>query len=158
LAAGLGSVWESTGHGIFNWRNISRPSSVPSDYVVAALAYGSGDVIYAAWSDRLFRTTSDGADGWPEPNAGFSFGGGIPGIAVDRENPSRVYLSIDAGRIWRSTDAGTSWSDITGDFPSPLLTNGLTLRSDSPALEPQVLLATGNGPWVGQVQGSSWHW
>ena len=158
LAAGLGSVWESTSHGIFGWRNIGRPSSVPADYTVGALAYGTGDVIYAAWSNRLFRTTNDGADGWPEPNPGFNFGGGITGIAVDRENPNRVYLAIDAGRIWRSADAGSSWTEITGDFPQALLTAGIALRSDSPALEPQVLLATGNAPWVGQLQGASWHW
>ncbi len=158
LAAATDVIWESRSHAAAgSWRNLGRPSSLPAGWTASALAYGGGEVIHAAWGDRLFRTSSDGADGWPEPNPGHTWGGGISGIAVDRENTARVYLSTDGGRIWRSDDAGTSWTDITADFPA-LPINALTLRSDSAALEPQVLLASANGPWVGQLAGSTWHW
>jgi len=159
LAAATNAVWETRSHGAAgSWRNIGRPSSVDVNWTVSALAYGGGEIIHVAYSDRLFRTSSDGSDGWPELNPGHKWGGGITGIAVDRENTARVYLSTDGGHIWRSEDAGVTWSDITGDYPSALPINTLTLRSDSAALEPQVLLASANGAWVGQLAGGTWHW
>jgi len=157
VATGSDAVLESTNHGV-NFTSLGRPATIPAGNMVTAIAYGSGNVIHAAWGGRLFRTMNDGADAWPEPNPGLSFGNGsIIAIAVDvRENTNRVFLATADGRLWRSGDGGTTWADISYDFPGASLfgpapqISQIDLRSETATSDPQVFVASAVGAWVGQ--------
>jgi hypothetical protein len=120
IGLGLDRVYETRNRGDDLWKAISGPLA-GSGGVVGALAYGGGDVLYVAFSGRLFKTTNDGGDGsdanWTELDPGNDWHGGIVAIAVDPQDFDRVYLATNGGSVWHSPDDGASWSEITFDFP-----------------------------------------
>jgi hypothetical protein len=179
MATGTTALWESVSRGI-TWSNKGRPPTcppngpsvpgsfcLPQSVAVTAIAYGGGETIHVGWETRLFRTTNDGADQWPEPNPTMDFGGQIRGIAVDRQNTQRIYL-VAGGHVWKNTaggSPGSQWTDIAssplGNFPAAIATGGfneISLRSETSSDEPLVFVASEFGAWVGQLIGSTWSW
>jgi len=151
IALGLDSVFETRDRGTM-WVQISGPRA-GAKMVMSALAYGNGDVIYAAYGGRLFKTTNDGGNtadaNWPELTAGNDWHGSIVAIVVDRNNPDHVYLATDGGAIWRSVDAGAQWSEITNDFPRGTLSiSALDLRSYQRGTEATLFVATSVGVYI----------
>jgi hypothetical protein len=144
------------------WTAISGALAGTSGFVTA-LVYGGDDTVYVAYGPQLFKTTNDGGDGgdanWPELNKGNDWHGGITSVAVDSHNSDRVYLATSGGAVWRSGDAGRTWTEITGDFPSPTLSiNALAMRSDNAATEPTPFAASSVGVYarIQRANGPGW--
>lgn len=160
IAIGIDRVYETRTRGD-QWTPISglRTGSLVS---ITALAYGTGEVIYAAFGNRLFKTTNDGGDtsdgNWPELNAGIDWHGNIVAIVVDSHDNHKVYLAADGGAIWRSPDAGQSWTEITGDFPRALGANNLAIRSDSAATVATLFVGTNVGVYTLSQQEEITNW
>jgi hypothetical protein len=161
IAVGLDRVFESRDRGD-NWTAISGPRAGAGTFV-SSIAYGGGDILYAAWGGRLFKTTNDGGDAsdgnWVELNAGNNWRGSIISIMVDPHNLQRVYLATDGGAIWRSLDTGSDWADITYDFPSPPLSvSALALRSDTATARPTLFAASSVGVWAASDAAGALSW
>jgi hypothetical protein len=148
LALGSDRVFETFSRGD-SWTAISGPRGGP----VTALAYGTGDDIYAAFGGALFKTANHGGNGddnnWTKLNAGVDWLGTLIAIAVDRHNSQRVYVATDTGVVWQSLTGGTTWANITGDLPpKPFRLSALTMRSDTTSVEPTLFVAMSVGVYA----------
>ncbi len=161
MVLGLDTVFETMDRAD-HWRPISDALAglgVPA----TAVAYGGGNVLFAAYNWRLFRTDEAGVGSstphWPEIAAGNNWKGNIISIQVDPTNSARVYLAVDGGAIWRSTDGGVGWEDITGDLPGSMIgVNALTLRTPRPGVEPTLYAGTNIGVYSTSTQSGTRHW
>lgn len=69
-------------------------------------------IAYVANSDRVFKTTNQGAD-W-EQTASLGF---LRDLVVAPSDPQSLYASGPSS-LWRSTDGGHTWTDASGDLPA----------------------------------------
>jgi hypothetical protein len=141
----LDRVYETRNRGDDFWTSISGQLAGAGSFG-DAVAYGSGETIWASLGGRLFRSPDDGAT-WTELNpVANGFGGSITTIAVDPHDFNRVFVATDAGTVWR-VDASLTWTNMTGNFPSELQINALALRSNTAATEPILFAASSVGVW-----------
>jgi hypothetical protein len=101
-SAGWPAVYKTSDGGL-TWvarRGLDAPAA-------EALAIGPRNLVYAARSSRLFRST-DGGDTWLE--AGSRPGASrVLAMALDRISGS-LYIGTEADGLWLTADQGTSWS------------------------------------------------
>jgi hypothetical protein len=152
----LDRVYETRNRGDDLWKSISDQLAGVGNFG-DAVAYGSGETIWASLGGRLFRSPDDGST-WtelsPSPNG---FGGSITSIGVDPHDFNRVFVATDAGTVWR-IDALLTWTNVTGNFPSALEINALTMRSSTAATEPVLYAASTVGIWESSGTTSNVTW
>lgn len=68
----------------------------------------AADVIYAATSNGVFRST-DGGSSWTPANTGLS-GINVFSLAIDPRTPATVDAGTFGNRVFKTTDAGTTWA------------------------------------------------
>jgi hypothetical protein len=73
---------------------------------VAALAAGSGDIVYCGTSDGLYKSTDAGAN-WTRRGTMTQ----VRAVCVDAADADFVYAGTNAG-VFASTDAGATWQQF----------------------------------------------
>lgn len=74
----------------------------------------ASDVIYAATSHGVFKTTDGGAS-WTASNTGLA-GVSVFSLAIDPKTPTTVYAGTFGNRVFKSTDAGQHWRPASTGF------------------------------------------
>jgi photosystem II stability/assembly factor-like uncharacterized protein len=107
--------------------------------------------LYAATNSGFFKS-DDGADTWYSSNMGLPGGVIITKIAVDRKNPSTLYLGTRGDGLFKTTDNGDHWaaafSGITDATINFILVN--------PAYPEKVYASTASGVFRSVNSGTSW--
>ncbi len=62
-------------------------------------------------------------------------------IALDPQDPERIYVGTPSGGLWRSNDNGETWEALFTDLPS-MGVSGIAIRPDDPNT---IYIATGDG-------------
>ena len=90
-----------------------------------ALRADAADVIYAATSNGIFKSTDDGAH-WVPSNNGLT-GTLVFSLAVDPANPAAVYAGTFHDRVFKTVDGGQLWAPAFVGFTDDTV---LTLAID----------------------------
>jgi len=119
LFAGFKNVWESFDGGS-TWGQISTWGT--STLVSLVVAPSNDMTIYAAQSNQI-RVTTDGGGTWANITPGLPVSAAsITAIAVDPNNPSRVWVSFSgwnaSDKVFQSTNGGSSWANVTTGLPN----------------------------------------
>ena len=82
--------------------------------IAGSLHVEAADVIYAATSSGIFKSTNGGGD-WRAASFGIS---GIPvfALAIDPDNPEIVYAGTFGSRVFKTTNGGGSWVPAAAAF------------------------------------------
>ena len=88
------------------WLNVA-----PSD---ANFVYGLASIKY--YDQGILLKSTDGGDTWARSNSTID-GIGVS-LAVDPQNPQRLYLGSWYSGMYRSTDGGTTWQEINDGLPT----------------------------------------
>ncbi|HNW70093.1 MAG TPA: T9SS type A sorting domain-containing protein [Bacteroidales bacterium] len=117
LYAGFQEIYKTT-DGAASWTQVTN--NLTNGFALENLAVAPSDnnYIYASESRYLYVTT-DGGSNWStyEPSNGMY----ITGIAVDPDNPQRLWLTLTSSyndKVLFSADAGSTFSNITGNLTS----------------------------------------
>jgi len=161
IVVGLDKIYETRTRGD-QWSAISDLLG-GTGATAGTVAYAGGDVIYASYGSRLFKTVNDGASAsnssWSELQSPTgSFQGAIVSIVFDPSNANNLFLGILGGIIWNSSNGGSTWTNVTSDFPSNLQLNRLAIRYDESVSHPVIYLASSVGVYSSFMQGNSLHW
>jgi len=131
-------------------------------YPTLAIHPTNDAVIYAGYSNGVFRSDNDGVD-WTNKNAAGSEGGSpAGGLAVSVQQPDRIYAA-DIGTVWRSNNKGDNWVTISNNPGFPALTTStpitdITTRSNN-ADEIWITIggySAGNKVYYSNNAGGSW--
>ncbi len=160
IAATDGGVWKSTDFGR-TWSPIFDGQDTGS---VGAIAVAQSDpnVIYAGSGEGLRRPDLSVGDGvYKSTDAGKTWkhlglrdGQQINGMAVDPQNPDRVFAAVmghpygaNAERgLYRSTDGGATWTKVLGKN-SDTGAATVVIDPDNPQIVYAALWASRNPPW-----------
>ena len=160
IAATDGGVWKSTDFGR-TWSPIFDGQDTGS---VGALAVAQSDpnVIYAGSGEGLRRPDLSVGDGiYKSTDAGKTWkhlglrdGQQINGMAVDPQNPDRVFAAVmghpygaNAERgLYRSTDGGATWQKVLGKN-NDTGASTVVIDPDNPQIVYAALWASRNPPW-----------
>ena len=74
----------------------------------------ASDVIYAATSNGVFKSTDEGAH-WSPSNTGLS-GVSVFSLAIDPRTPTTIYAGTFRSQVFKSTDAGQRWLPASAGF------------------------------------------
>lgn len=129
-SADAGASWQPVGEGI------SHPS-------VTAVAVAGDGVLYAGTEPSALFRSEDGGISWRElermrelpSSSEWSFPpkpwtSHVRWISLDRAEPQRLFVCIEAGALLRSGDGGETWEDRVPD--GPLDTHTLSLHEHAP--------------------------
>ena len=115
VGLGTGSVYFSTGA------------------ITLAVAPSNPNIIYAGDYSHIIRTI-DGGTTWTTVSAGLP-GGAKVGLAVDYNNPMKVYVTISGyvagSKVFRTTTGGAPWTNISSGLPN-LPANCVAVDSSQP--------------------------
>ena len=115
LYAGYQEIYKTT-DGAQSWTQLTNNLTGGLNINKLVVAGSDSNYIYASESEFLYVTT-DGGLNWYTYNP--SVGMYISCIAVDPENPLRIWLTLTSyydDKILYSTNAGNSFTDITGNL------------------------------------------
>ena len=111
IYVGYEEIYKSTDGGS-SWQAISP--SFPEKLDHLKIAPSAPNVMYCAFADQLFRTTT-GQGSW-QPLSGFA--GRINSIAIHPQDPLRVAIATtSAGKVYVSDDGGNSWEVFRKNLP-----------------------------------------
>jgi photosystem II stability/assembly factor-like uncharacterized protein len=122
-----------------------------------AIAYGAKgntDVLYLGSGPQvLVRMAAN-----PSPlTASRTYSGGtVLGIAIDRKD-ARTAFVVSPRRVSRTSDAGLTWSDLTGDLPSLVHGDLLSIVYQSETGEGTIFVGTSSGVFMARADAPS-HW
>jgi len=168
-----GGIFKTTDGGA-SWR-LSN-SGLPPGFIARCLAIDpqTPDTIYAGgsgksgwtWNDRVFKSTDGGAT-WKGANSGLEDVIFVESLAIDPQNPGRVYAGTSAcvlgacynAAVFKTTDGGTSWSGVSSGLPWAAQTFALI---GALAVDPQdsstiYAGARGGGVFKSSDGGRSWN-
>ena len=104
-----GTTWQTTG--------LSLDIQLGEVFSKLVMSPDNSDVLIAASTDGLFRTT-DGGNNWVQSESGND----VKDIEFKPGDPSIVYASTRDGgnnaKFYKSTDNGASWTQITSGLPT----------------------------------------
>jgi PKD repeat protein len=117
IYAGYQHVYRSFDRGD-NWE-IMFDRNASGKFRTLSIAPSNPDVLYAGESQRLWRTTDDGAN-WTDITAGLP-DLTITGIAVSDDDPDLLWVTLggyNAHGIYESNNGGQSWRNISAGLPN----------------------------------------
>jgi hypothetical protein len=138
-----------TTDGAANWNN--QNAGLIGDVNALAVAPNAANIIYAATTDGIYRSSDSGATWSKTPSAGspsFSF---ATAIAVDPSNSSVVYMAVNG--LFKSTDAGNNWSAVS---TIPLSFNTVLAIVFDPVTPSTIYVGASNGVFKSTDSGSNW--
>ena len=137
-AGGMGGIFKSTDAGV-TW--VQQKQFLLEYGVVNYLMLNprSPNVIYAL-SDRLFKSV-DAGKSWVQ----LFNGQPLFRIAMDPDNPDRLLVGSNEGKVWLSKDGGSTWQNVTANLPG--------FRIKVLAFEDQSTLWVGTGILNGRGNG-----
>lgn len=156
LVLGYANVYRTTNRGV-TWTQISNNliGTVGAKLEALTIAPSNSNIIYAAYSNKLYKTTNLGGNWTTTTTPGDA---PITSITVHPQNPDIVYItrgSYNAGsKVFRSDNGGGSWINVSGSLPN-VPTNCLYLDV---AADGTFLLFTGNdlGVWFRSSTMTDW--
>ncbi|MGG9962864.1 3-coathanger stack domain-containing protein [Ferruginibacter sp. SUN106] len=89
------------------------PPGATGFYPSVAIHPANDQVIYAGFTNGIFRTDNDGATWANKGNQASVNGGPAGGLAVSANTPDRVYAASNT-TLWRSDNKGDNWTTISG--------------------------------------------
>jgi hypothetical protein len=121
-------------------------------------------ILAASRNGGLWRSTDTGATWALASGTGGLPVGGIGDMAVHRDQPLRIYLSVlgSPRQVLRSNDGGANWTDVSAGIPNLTAATGGNVRlAVGPGASGAVFVAVINGGGIAGVarsanQGSSW--
>ncbi|MHC4713608.1 MAG: WD40/YVTN/BNR-like repeat-containing protein, partial [Planctomycetota bacterium] len=166
-ATGFGTgVWKSTDGGkTWALKNKGLPEHEPFAWWISRdtngvlyliIARRSDDGSYGNELDGALYRSKDGAESWEKIDLPEGLNG-PNGLAIDPEDPARLYLAVwgrtrgETGGIWLSTDAGESWDWI---FDGDRFVYDVTMDPR----DPNILYACGfsSSAWRSEDKGLTW--
>jgi hypothetical protein len=155
LLAGTYRVWRTTNEGS-SWTAISTDLTGGTGTIRAlAVATGNTNNVVAATSDGRLQVTTN-LSTWTRRDTGLP-AITIPSVAIDPMDPNDLVIAsagTTGGRVYASGDQGVTWSNVTGDLPSPLQVNALT--ADFRVIPPAYHVASNNGVYTSADGGAHW--
>jgi photosystem II stability/assembly factor-like uncharacterized protein len=123
-------------------------SSIPSVWTAAvAVDPGDPDGVFVA-GDRSLHRSRDGGQTWDVAagNVNGIFCGTISDVAIDLDDPARLYIGVHRSGVWRSIDGGDHWTRLT-----------LPGLADASAISPKLALRPRRGapPFVAVLTAGS---
>ena len=117
-----------------------------------AIAYESGDIIWAAYGSTIYKTTNDGGDGsaanWIKMNGMTDFGSQIISIVPDRNRAGNIYIATTYG-AWFTSNDGLTWQALAFGLPNGrLLSLNIVQPPDNPYAYPAVFAGTFAGVYT----------
>lgn len=98
-----------------SWKIVSG-AEFGGDLDHLSIAPSNDQIIFAARSNRLFKSTNKGLN---FERIDFNFTSAISSVDINKQDENTIYLTTSglSGKVMRSTDGGVSWMDITGNLP-----------------------------------------
>ena len=157
--AGTYRVWKTTDGG-GSWSLISGDLTNGSDgYLLAmAVAPSNNQVIYTGSSDgRLYVTTNGGGSWALRSEAWWVDSTEIEDIAVDPNDPNRVYVALGSeAQVWTSPDGGQTWLNATGNLGSFDPRYIFSMEVDFGVSPPVIYVGTKRGVYASLDGGVNW--
>jgi hypothetical protein len=138
------------------------PPGATGFYPSVAIHPTNDQIIYAGYSNGVFRTDNDGTNWANKGNQGSAAGLPAGGLAVSPNVPDRIYAANNV-TLWRSDNKGDNWTTISGTSGWPgastaMPITDITTRSNN-ANEIWVTLGgytTGSKIFYSSNAGASW--
>jgi hypothetical protein len=90
----------------------------------------NSDVVYAAGSGGVFKSTNEGAH-WRSVNNGLpAFP--VQSLAIDPRRPNTVYAAVGRSGVYKTTNGGASWAAVNTGLPSTVYARSLTIDPRNP--------------------------
>lgn len=119
-----GTFHRSTDAG-FSFSNDLSPNGGTGQWVTPFLLDPSGEpVIYAAWSNQVFRSDDNGSS-WFEFSTVLA-GGDVTNMRIADSDPDVMYVTTGT-RVYRTSDLGGTWDNISVGLPSFVNITGLAI-------------------------------
>lgn len=94
--------------------NIARtPPGATGFYPTVAIHPTNDQIVYAGYSNGVFRTDNGGTNWSNKGNQGSAGGSPAGGLAVSANLPNRIYAASNT-TLWRSDNKGDNWTTISG--------------------------------------------
>jgi hypothetical protein len=107
--------------------------------------------LYAATNSGFFKS-DDGADTWYSSNMGLPGGVIITKIAIDRQNPSTLYLGTRGDGLFKTIDNGAHWSAAFSGITDATINFILV----NPVYSEKIYASTASGVFKSVNSGTSW--
>jgi hypothetical protein len=151
-----------TTNGGTTWTHLGA-TALLGQKIVAVWPRGA-TILAASRNGGLWRSTNTGATWTLVSGTGGLPTGGIADMAVHRDQPLRIYISVlrSPRQVLRSDDGGVNWTDISAGIPALTSATGGNVRlAVGPGASGAVFVAVINGGAIAGVarsgnQGASW--
>lgn len=151
-----------TTNGGATWTHLGA-TALLGQKIVAVWPRGA-TILAASRNGGLWRSTDTGATWTLASGTGGLPTGGIGDLAVHRDQPLRIYISVlrSPRQVLRSDDGGATWTDISAGIPALTAATGGNVRlAVGPGPAGAVFVAVVNGGTIAGVarstnQGASW--
>jgi hypothetical protein len=128
---------------------------------ISAVSFTAQNGAYYAGTDQgeVFFTANNGADLWPERDAGLPHAK-VNAIYADPTNGATAYVLFNSGNgdaVWRTTNRGQTWTKLTNGLPGAGAHN--LVADHSPGLGApggKLYVATDAGVYFSNNNGASW--
>lgn len=152
IIVGYDRVYKTINNG-FTWNAISNHGEFGGNLSLLAIASSNSNVIYAARSNKIWRTINGGTN-WTQLSTPWS--PNIAYISVHPTDENRIIAALagfTAGeKIYESIDGGSTWTNISGGLPN--LPSRCAIYEDS--MQNRIFLGTELGVYYNDDTTSSW--
>jgi photosystem II stability/assembly factor-like uncharacterized protein len=112
----------------------NQPGQIPQAVGIGPMAMDpqNPSIVYVGSTNGLFKTTDGGAT-WSRIETGLT-NKFVFSIAIDRQVPSTLYVSVQTDRVFKSDNGGGNWAPMNNGLPSQ---GGVNFGVNALAVDPQ---------------------